>query len=334
VNHPSIEIFQSILLNQLQPWRNENLLMTDAKYKQLIQSIQREYYSFQPLYSIDFPKPLTPKRKYYFLLIENAAIGYLNKIQNEIKSALNTEEKQYWIHATLAKTLSQNLIDTENIIAARKCSLANMSSTELAIQDESYIIQYLKHQLVRLFLEIQETNKDLVKEDLLTIKELNAKFFSDPINEEYFKPADIVKGVEKIATSIKSEIVFEPKAYDFRKPAKGILSYDEVVRNKNRFYDFEATLFHQGLIDINYNFTDKHGKIQELAAAFHALIQKNFFNTMKFPGAKAIKPLDIRKFLDHRYGSNTEKQFRVWANKQEELSSYIDARWMYRIPPC
>lgn len=308
--------------------------MTDAKYKQLIQSIERESYSFQPLYRIDFPRPLTPKRKYYFLLIENAAIAYINKIQNEIKSALNAEEKQYWIHTTLSKTLPQNLIDTESIITARRYSLANMSSTDLAIQDESYIIQYLKHQLVRLFLEIQDNNKDLVKEDLLTIKELNSKFFSDPINEDYFKPADILNGVEKIEPAIQNEIAFEPKTFDFRKPANGILSFDQVVRNKNRFSDFESTLFHQGLIDSNYNFTDKHGKIQELAASFHALLQKNFFNPKRFPGAKSIKPLDIRKFLDHRYGSNTEKQFRVWANKPEELSAYIEARWIDRIPPC
>ena len=48
---------------------------------------------------------------------------------------------------------------------------------------------------------------------------------------------------------------------------------------------------------------------------------------------KAIKDVDIRKFLDHRYQTNLDKQFRNYRQNAEALAEYIDSQyWLTSLP--
>src|SRR5690606_33960864 len=106
-----------------------------------------------------------------------------------------------------------------------------------------------------------------------------------------------------------------------------------IIKDSGRFSRFEEELFSHELIDENYNFKNQHGQIQELAAIFQTLIKKGYFNKRQFPKNKEIKPVDIRKFLDHRYNSNTDKQFRTWANKPDELADFVGSKyWIDKLP--
>lgn len=98
-----LNLYHKILFLELRPWTNREV--AETKYKELMQGISKEHFSFQPLYEVDFPKPLTAKRKYYFSIIENEATCYLNNFQQIIAGALNEKEKQYWVHTTLTKVL-------------------------------------------------------------------------------------------------------------------------------------------------------------------------------------------------------------------------------------
>jgi hypothetical protein len=156
-----LNLYHKILFLELRPWTNREV--AETKYKELMQGISKEHFSFQPLYEVDFPKPLTAKRKYYFSIIENEATNYLNNFQQIIAGALNEKEKQYWVHTTLTKVLSQKLREVSKVIDDsqyffQQLSAASKASTpESKIQDEAYILQYLKYQLIRIYLEIQET---------------------------------------------------------------------------------------------------------------------------------------------------------------------------------
>jgi hypothetical protein len=334
VKSPALDTFQNILFMELRPWMATGI--TEAKYKQLLLEIKKEHFSFQPLFEVDFPKPLNAKRKYYYALIENDVIQYLNIFTSCISGALNENEKKYWVHNSLNKILPQKFKDTKEIIEFHKYDLEKIigSSGNSAVFDDAYIIQLLRLQVLRIFLEIQDAYKDYASDEVFSFEELNAKYYSDSLPKSFIKEAAKLK-LNSPTDSPRTKsptIQFVPRPFDFKPTAKGILSFETIIKNADRFSIFEERLFTNELIDENYNFRDDHGKIQELAAAFQTLFQKGYFNKLKFPGKKPIKPVEIRKFLDHRYNSKTDKQFREWGNNQDKLATFTSARWIDNLP--
>lgn len=175
-----------------------------------------------------------------------------------------------------------------------------------------------------------------LKYDAYTEAELNEIYFTEPLPQESFLvPAKKVNTPAPASqvTAKPQTIQFEAKAFDFRTEKKGIIPYEAIIKDSGRFSRFEEELFSHELIDENYNFKNQHGQIQELAAIFQTLIKKGYFNKRQFPKNKEIKPVDIRKFLDHRYNSNTDKQFRTWANKPDELADFVSSKyWIDKLP--
>ncbi|MBD3749341.1 MAG: hypothetical protein IE931_07590 [Sphingobacteriales bacterium] len=335
-----LNLYHKILFLELRPWTNREV--AETKYKELMQGISKEHFSFQPLYEVDFPKPLTAKRKYYFSIIENEATNYLNNFQQIIAGALNEKEKQYWVHTTLTKVLSQKLREVSKVIDDsqyffQQLSAASKASTpESKIQDEAYILQYLKYQLIRIYLEIQETFSSHLKEEAISEEELHQQYFSEQAPSKSFIIEAVKLNLPLPASQVTAKpqtVQFTVKAFDFRTEKKGIIPYEAIIKDSGRFSRFEEELFSHELIDENYNFKNQHGQIQELAAIFQTLIKKGYFNKRQFPKNKEIKPVDIRKFLDHRYNSNTDKQFRTWANKPDELADFVSSKyWIDKLP--
>jgi hypothetical protein len=72
-----------------------------------------------------------------------------------------------------------------------------------------------------------------------------------------------------------------------------------------------------------------------MAAFYHQLIRKGYFNNRVFPDNIELKPLFIRKFLDNRYSINIDKQFRNWSTKDKDLLSFIEKDyWLDNIELC
>ena len=72
-----------------------------------------------------------------------------------------------------------------------------------------------------------------------------------------------------------------------------------------------------------------------LAACYHQLIRKGYFQKRLYPGKIEVKNRDITKFLDHRYRTDVDKQFRLWDNDQAELLKFIEKDyWLDHITPC
>jgi hypothetical protein len=327
----NLEWYHKILFIE-RPWMDATT--TDAKYQQLLHELSTENFAQQPLYELSFPKPLTHKRKYYQALINNEAIIFINSVHDVMKRALNDNEKKYHIHKILSKKLPAKLHETEKIIASLKLyfSLIDDPAIDKRVRDNAFIIQYLKYQLICLYLEIQDSFASYVTTDILTEKEINLIYFSEPFNT-FIKTNTGVKRDSLIANNAEKKKFKAIKA-DFRKDVpKGILSYEEIVSHPHSFANVEEELYKVQLIDEKYNFTSIHTEKQKLAAIYHVLIRKGYFIKRDFKKRKGITDVAIRKFLDHRYNAKLDSQFRHWRRNPDALASYIKPfEWIDNLP--
>jgi len=337
-----LEVFHKILFLELRPWVNKDV--SEIKYKDLLQKSSSQIFTYQPLFKLDFIKPLTSKRKYYYNLIDNEAIRFLNTFYVNISGALNESEKKYWVHTTLTKTLTQKLREVSKVINDNQyfydllVPSTSTKNTDAKMIDETYIIQFLKYQLLRIYLEIQENYKVHLKDEPLTEAELQQLYFSENIPATSFiKEADKIKVSNALnaKTAVVAEVPFNKLTNDFRELKKGVLSYQTIIKNPTKFAQFEEQLFVNKYIDSNYNFINNHGQIQLLACIFHVLINKGYFNPMDFDKAKKIEQVDIRKFLDYRYSAGTDKQFRSLNTNTQKVSDFQSEHyWIDNLPTC
>lgn len=185
-----LSLYHNILFLGLRPWKKRDV--SESKYKELILTINKEAFSFQPLYEVTFQKPLTAKRKYYHALIENEDTQYLNNFHSIFAGAEKVVEKKYWVHTTLAKVISQKLKETSKAIEDNQYYLDQLltgtksKSVAAYFFDETYIIQFLKYQLIRIYLEIQEAFQDYLKEDAISEEELHQYNFWSNLHQNLF----------------------------------------------------------------------------------------------------------------------------------------------------
>jgi hypothetical protein len=172
----------------------------------------------------------------------------------------------------------------------------------------------------------------------LTEADIRSNYFlENEQNTTYIKEADKID-LPKTATSsvitAPAEEHLNVQKCDIRPAAKGILKYDEIIKNRNKFARAEEELYLQKLINKEYEFIKSQGNMNLLAAVYQTLIRKNYFNQNYFPGKKPIQPLHIRKFLNHRYNTDIDKQFRNFQN-DKLLCEYLNKHpWITVLPSC
>ena len=335
-----LSVFHDLLFLGLRPWNNRSL--PEAKYKELVREVTNEVYNHQPKYKVAFSNPLNARRKYYSLIITNGAIHFVNYLKNEVDAAFNDNERLYLVAQQAIKPLAQKLKETNNIIEERNLhwseikGTAQLSNADAAQADEAYIIQLVKYNLLFMYLEIQNSFPQFLNDDILSADELHQKFFT----EQELQPG-IITDAELInlptpASQVRADpnvITFERKAFDFREPKKGVMSYDQIIRNSQRFSNFEEELFSYNIIDKDYNFNDNQGNIQLLAAAIQVAIKKKYFSVKNFIKGGDLKPREITKFIEHRYNQNMDKQFRIWNNNPDALAKFLDNHfWITNLP--
>lgn len=338
----TLGLYNDIIFLNHRPWRFGK--QSDIKFKQLLLEVKKGYYSHQPNYEVVFYKPLSNIRKYYHAIIDYEAISYLNDLHSEVTVALNDNEKSYLINFALNKLVSHKLKETAQLIEERdytpeQFDVKQQSKlTDTKIADESYILHLLKHHLVRLIMEIQDSYPYYLKDDVLTQDEIYYKFVSEAAPERsYITEAENYPNTNQAPQPQQkdSKPAFNAIRDDIWEDGKNILSYNQLITNASRFAQFEIELYDNGLLDSNYHFTDKHGKKKYLAVCYHQLMRKGYFRKRIFPGNIEVKNRDITKFLDHRYRTNIDKQFRTWDNDQEGLLKFIEKDyWLDHIFPC
>lgn len=341
MNEP-LKVYHDILFLALRPWKLDKY--SDLKLKELLNDLKKEYYISSPLYELSFEKPLSPFRKYYNSLIDYEAIKFLNEFHENITTADDVNEQKYLLHFIINKVLLQKLKETAQIISERNYSEEQYNlklqnkSVEKSIANQAYVIYNLKYQLIRLIVELQDRYSDYLTKEALSLEEIHYEYFNEePSTPSYINEAVNYPETSKLVSipSKEEAIIFNPIRNDIRTDKKGIFSYEQLIKNPSRFADFESKLFENGLIDEDYSFKDEYGQKKTLAAIYHQLIRKSYFNKRIFPENIENTDLIIRKFLDYRYSANVDKQFRNWANTQTSLLSFIEKDyWLDNIPSC
>ncbi len=335
-----LTLFHKILFQELRPWVKST--EQEIVFRETLKDISSESYQFQPIYEVGFIKPLLPFRKYYHRLIESESIRYLNFVIKSVNEADNYNEKKYWVNTTLNTKIKDKLNATAQIIIQKDYDIDLLTPskdkkiTSSTNEDETYVMHFLKSNLVWLYLEIQEHFKDYLKEDYISEEELYEIYFREPApSPSFIFPSTVqtLSQAKQIVEKPKEE--FKVIRGDIKLYSKGVLSYSDIIKNPSRFADFEEKLYKNGLLTINYKYLESHGTRQLMAAIYHQLIRKGYFNERKFNPNRPIAPIDIRKFLDNRYECNLDTQFRSWNNKLTDLLQIIEKHyWIDSLPPC
>lgn len=337
-----LTLFHKILFQELRPWVKST--EQEIVFRESLKDISSESYQFQPIYEVGFIKPLLPFRKYYHRLIESESIRYLNFVIRSVNEADNYNEKKYWVNTTLNTKIKDKLNATAQLIIQKDYDIDLLTPskdkkiTSSTNEDETYVMHFLKTNLIWLYLEIQEHFKDYLKEDYISEEELYEMYFREPAPRPSFIFQSTVQSIsqtKQIVLPEKPKIVPKVVIGDLTPAPKGVLSYEDIIKDSTRFAEFEGKLFDKDLIAENYKFKNKHGDKQLLAAIYHQLIRKSYFYERQFLPKRKITDLDIRKFLDNRYSCDLDKQFRNWANSETELVKLIGShKWIDNLPSC
>jgi hypothetical protein len=318
---------------------------SDQKYQQMLQTVNKETYLQQPLYGIDFIKPLTSKTKYYHAIIEQKLIKYLNSVHSSMANAITENEKKFQVHRALNQELKSKLIGVKSLILKKDYFFdqvdpkSSNTSKDSTFRDEAYIIQLVKYKLIWLYLEIQDTYLSYLKDDPITEEEIHYLYFSEEVPTKSF----IIDAPDMHLPKRSNSIIKQPLPKklkvikdDIREPVKGILKYSEIIAVPDKFANLEIQLFDEGLLNLKYDFIKNRGNVQKMSAVYQVLIKKNYFNKLYHPGKKSITDLHIREFLNYRYTATINKQFRIFGNKEKGpalLDAYIEKNsWIELIP--
>lgn len=333
-----LNTYKEILYKGLRPWLMHGY--SEIKFKQLLNKLPNSAFKVHPKYEVSFDKANSNKRKYFLKLIENEATNCINDTHISIGESSGINHGKYLIYPLLNKTLKDLMKATNTLIEERELTELKFKPNNGKIQkgntaDEAFIFQYLKHQLIRLYLEISESYPDFRKSETLELEELYEIYFDEVaptfqiINKA--EPSPVIEDTP-LPANPPTDNQFKALKHDIRPEKKGILTYDDIVKHNQYFARFEEILFQQGLINSKYTLNSKHGHKNEMAKMYHFVISKGYFAQRTFEPIKQIKELDIRKFLDHRYDVKLDKQFRTFTSKQKELVDFNNLPWLKNLP--
>jgi hypothetical protein len=296
----------------------------ESIFKDLLNGLEKEYYSVTPNYEINFKTAYSNKRKYYKAIIDFESIKKFNHMI-DILHVQSTEVHLKFLCSQIYHTYTNYLNSISKYISQNRLDASlyvNPNNGEKS--DEAFIIHYLKANAIMLFLELQARFQSLLDEQPYSPEEIHEVFFQeDPPKESLVVPysgSEIPKMKKFKTTSTK----FTPIKGDLdeRPENSKILTYDQIfVPSKTtQFAGLEADLNQNAIIDNNYNFIAKKGNKQLLAAFILKLKNHNFFNVRYFPKNKQIEDRQITKYFAHRYGeqSDTNKEFRNLKGPQNQ----------------
>lgn len=175
---------RKILFGSLKPWGNRNL--PQDKFKFDIQSIDDVEPAFTPRYVMSFFKPHTPKAKFYKKYIDIEAVNYINKVNYLVNQAADEDLRHYWVYTTLNKKLHQFLLDFALELERHDYQLDYIDPVKVnklkdrEISEETYVIHYLKHSIIRIYLEIQSAFRDYLDDEPLEIADFYRNYFGEP----------------------------------------------------------------------------------------------------------------------------------------------------------
>ena len=285
-------------------------------------------YKTTPLFSINFTeRDLGSKRKYYKKLIDIEASKKFNKLIDSFPENA-TEHEHTFNYQIIFNEFKQYLIEVDEYIE-------KYNYDRTTIQEENtYVIQYLKTNIILLYLELQERFAEFGEEDIFTIEEIYKFYFNEVLDEIEIIP---YSKKEPVIVTKEDTTPFRPISNDLpqRPIKKNILKYNNIVKDSKSFSRAEQIMFEADIIDKDYNFVYNAAKKNKsiLGILYFLFIQKGYFNSIRTTPFKKIKNTDIVKFLNNRYNTDARKQFKIFENDAEKRNELISNEYFLQNLP-
>lgn len=179
---------------------------TERDYKELNRKLKKDIkYKLDLFYKIELSeKVFGEKRKYYKVLIDDEAGNKFNNlIESFPKNAI--EEECIFNYQQFYSQYRQYFIDVKSYIDKHSHTRESLN------QENTFIIQYLKANMIWLFMELQERFSKYGNEDEMTISEVNSYYFGDIsdvydiIKTDTFDIKDYAVSISKKKTTVKRE---------------------------------------------------------------------------------------------------------------------------------
>lgn len=203
----SLDIFKRILFTDYRPWVNREI--QNVAYTQARNKIKLVEFTYEPFYKLHFTKAIGEMRKYYFQIIQNETISFLNNFNEEIKSISENEQK-FMIYKIINKSLPQLLKDIDVLLKEKGLSYEIIKPenihlyTNQTLCNDAFVFQYLKFNLIYIFLEIQKEYPHLLKQDLLELEEIHQVYFKEfPKDYDFIIPNTKIVEINTLNEEIK-----------------------------------------------------------------------------------------------------------------------------------
>ena len=280
------------------------------------------------------------KLKYYKQYIENQAIILLNELDDAIIQASCQVERKEKLNSFISDILFPDLARVRNYIISYKlkCHMfkgvkEDISQLPHPMADEAFLAFYLKHQLVRLYLEVTRKYPELCEPDMPSEDEIYSNYFF------HMSPGVIIENENLIYKPLKKKptvnVSFTAIKGDLPNSIPKGLSYSDLVRDPNRFARAEEQLFDHGYINEMYQFTGSWGSKKDFMLIMYILIQNNYFYDRKFPENVEIKNYEIRRFFEERYHVDLRRTIRKNSVNQKEIDDFREQHyWLHNLPGC
>lgn len=301
----------------------------ERDYKELNNNFKNSVaYKTPPLFTISFTeKDFGAKRKYYKKLIDIETCNKFNKLIDSFpENAI--EHEHIFNYQKIFEQYKHHLKNVDNYIKKYNFHRVNIQ------EENTFVIQYLKTNMIWLYLELQERFAEYGEEDRFTVEEIYKYYFNEIIKEIEIIPNT---KTEAIISPKKEVPIFIPISNDLtHRPIKtNIMSYDIIVKESKSLSRAEQMMFEAGIIDKDYNFISNVSRSNKsiLGIIYFLFIQKGYFNPIKTEPFKKIKSTDIIKFLNNRYNTDARKQFKNFENDSEKRNELINIEYILQNLP-
>ncbi len=336
--------------------------LSDGELVRLIDEIVVGDPPFELLHSFTSKPPFNNLTRYHRKLIDQFKNQILHDILRMLTSKLLHGSRIEKLFEDIMEELYTRLQRTKEIIHSLDQNISREKDHEpldrpvTMVDTERYIYDYLRSTLIQILSEMHTHFRDIASRrqnlgvDSLTglvgiYKPQETNDVQPAIESaampgmgtvaESGVPSNGASGHDKAkpgdtCTEADSPAFFVAIRDDVRPPRKGIVKYLDMIRDPRHFGWIEEHFVRVGFIDANYRFCDRHGHKKLFAGIYHLMIEMNCFKAVDDSTGKRIRPVDVRRFLDYRYGVSLEKQFQpssLGAEERAELLRSFD--WLH-----
>lgn len=239
---------------------------------QLLVSDLNEINTDNALFKINFKRALNFKKEYFRKLIYNHTSSTITSFKDNFPENATIAENKY-TYTILNNTLNKYLNDIANYIKERKIS-------NDILNDNNYIINYLKLSVVQLYLELQEQYSSYTTLPKYDFSEIMEKYFNETnidINQ--------LEKINKLKPIRKAKITTLKTSFGFKnRDTKKLFNVLDRLHLSLDFLEHRTTTehFHNLLIAKNFQNTSKNIYLQCETTQFSHIVKalKPYFSNL------------------------------------------------------